>query len=87
MLLVWAGIHSGFGEEAKKKKARNLLNHEIIDIEESAAGQCKEGPQCVRGTFVCNMHRVAAVHAKEAGAKPSQLTCFIIGDVLHRRPG
>lgn len=58
----------------------------IMAMEEGAHGECHERKKCRRGEFVCNMHRVARVHAARSGAK-TRFTARTVGDILNNRSG
>ncbi|XWX01384.1 hypothetical protein V2A60_009411 [Cordyceps javanica] len=62
-----------------------LINY-IIALEEGAHAVCGEPQKCVRGQFVCNIHRVATVHTNREKSDP----VFIlrtVGDMLDGREG
>lgn len=83
MVAALDGLPSGFGEETKKKQASNILIAEVVAMEENAWSTCTETPPCRQGTYVCNMHRVVAVHSNPLGVRPTVFTCFTAGDILH----
>ncbi|KAM3503408.1 hypothetical protein MY11210_008725 [Beauveria gryllotalpidicola] len=71
-----------------------FIADQIIDVEEiawredSARDDCGQGSQCVKDSFVCNMHRIARVLApREIPERIVDYTLLTTGDMLHGRQG
>lgn len=59
--------------------------YKVIALEEGAWKECRETPGCVRGSFVCNRHRVYDIQTDES--MMPILTLRTVGDVLAGAPG
>lgn len=75
-------IPGDIGEEEKKRRTSNFLIDKIITCEEITWEHCKETPACKRSEFICNSHRVAAVHARELPHMQFESTCFTVGNLV-----
>lgn len=60
---------------------------EEMACSDGAGSECAQEAQCVLGSYICNMHRVAKVHVNRAVQGEPEVTLRTISDVLHGRPG
>ena len=59
----------------------------IISLEEEGWDKCNEVQKCVRGEFICNMHRVARLHEERPAGTHVIFVIRTVGDILNGRHG
>ncbi|KAJ3498300.1 hypothetical protein NLG97_g1234 [Lecanicillium saksenae] len=73
--------------------ANDLVVDKVIEVEEKVWNdrrlevECEANSTCVPGKFICNLHRVARVHAEHTDSLLTHFTFATMADILNNRPG